>query len=666
MSLVFLIPLWTRADVGEMMPSGGGKQYGEVRRRIALKETVSCIRVLLIEDNPGDVRLVELMLADAGMAPSSAQKFEMTHAGTLAAGLEQLRLGEFDVVLLDLSLPDSHGIDTFNAVCCHASDVPCLLMTGLDDADLAVRVMQAGAQDYLTKGNFDGALLGRAIRYAIERHRLRSRLENTLAALQASEARFRTIIEQNVDGVIIVDDLGTICFANPAAEKLFGRNLEDLDGASFGLPVNKNVLSEIEIVRPEEGIVTVELRWVEIEWEGRPAHLVSLRDISNRKRLESQLIQSRKMETVGRLAGGVAHEFNNLLTSMIGYGSLARDALEAGDPVRTDIEAVLHSADRAAEITQQLLTFSRHQGNLAVTDDVDLNRLLSGIEQMLRRLVGRRVEVTLQLDSDLGVVRADPNQIEQALLNLVTNALDAMPQGGKLTIETANVVLDREIEQDLPDGASGDYVMLAVSDTGVGMTTEVKSHLFEPFFTTKDVGQGTGLGLSIVYGIVRRFGGHVRAYSEPGRGTIFKIYFPRLGGKAASTAQPRAEVSHGDETILLVDDEPVFREFAGRALCQHGYTVLEAGDAREALDMVLGYDGCIDLIVTDIVMPGMDGMELAREVRKLCPGMKFLFVSGYTEDTAKCGGLLASGEEFLEKPFIMSMLCHKVRNILKG
>jgi two-component system cell cycle sensor histidine kinase/response regulator CckA len=388
-------------------------------------------------------------------------------------------------------------------------------------------------------------------------------------------------------------------------------------------------------------------------------------EVAERKRLEAQFLQAQKMEAVGRLAGGVAHDFNNLLTAILGYADLAMSTLSPDAPVYKDIQEIQNAAQRASGLTRQLLAFSRRQ--IIAPRVIDLNELVLTLDNMLRRLIGEDIELRMLLAQDLGAVKVDPGQVEQVILNLVVNARDAMPRGGKLTIETGSVTLDDDYMRVHPEATSGDYVMVAMSDTGVGMTEEVKSHLFEPFFTTKEMGKGTGLGLATVYGIVKQSGGFIYVYSEPGKGTTFKIYLPRV--KEPVTALPRAEefreLPRGTETVLLVEDEPSVRELAARALRQQGYTVLEAASGKEALQLSKEYgEKEIHLLFTDVVLPQMSGKRLAERLKELRPQVKVLFTSGYADNAVVQHQVLEPGVEFLAKPFSPAVLARKVRQIL--
>ncbi len=380
---------------------------------------------------------------------------------------------------------------------------------------------------------------------------------------------------------------------------------------------------------------------------------------------EKQLIQSQKLEAVGRLAGGVAHDFNNLLTVILGYSEIANRNLSASDPLRHNLEEITNASKRAASLTRQLLAFSRKQ--VMQPRVFDLNTVISDLEKMLRRMIGEDVEVHVSRQPNLGRIKADPVQLEQVIMNLVVNARDAMPRGGKLSIETSNVYLDESYAREHMPMVAGDYVMLAISDTGCGMDEETRQHIFEPFFTTKEVGKGTGLGLSMVYGIVRQSGGTIWVYSEAGRGTTFKIYFPRIHAnvKEHPHASQPLDALKGTETILLVEDADLVRTLTRRVLENAGYRVLEAASAEAALELCESIHGDkIGLLLTDVVMPGMNVDDMSKILLAKQPGMPVLYMSGYTDDAIVQRGVLEAGVNFLEKPFSPASLAMKVREVL--
>jgi PAS domain S-box-containing protein len=425
-------------------------------------------------------------------------------------------------------------------------------------------------------------------------------------------------------------------------------------------------------VRVRSGQVThVELVGAAYMVEGRRVIQCSLRDIADRKRaeeekarLEAQLRQAQKMEAVGQLAGGVAHDFNNLLFVINGRAELAMNGLKADDPLRTQLKLIHETGGRAANLTRQLLAFSRRQA--LQPQILNLNTVVTDMSKMLFRLIREDITMKMVLCPTLRATKADPGQVEQVLMNLAVNARDAMPRNGTLTIETANVELDETYCRTHAEAKPGHYVMLAVSDTGCGMDEHVKARIFEPFFTTKEQGQGTGLGLATVYGIVKQSDGQIEVYSEVGKGTTLKIYLPETAETPARDAHMIKTIEpRGTETILLVEDEEDVRTLAAEILASKGYDVLLAGDGVEALSVCTKRKGKIDLIITDVVMPKMNGPEMAEKALGLRPGIRVLFMSGYTDGAIGSNGVLSSGTNYLQKPFTPSSLARKVREVLE-
>ena len=382
--------------------------------------------------------------------------------------------------------------------------------------------------------------------------------------------------------------------------------------------------------------------------------------------LEQKLVQSQKMEAVGRLAGGIAHDFNNMLTIVNGYSELIIQSMSDDDPLKKDIKEIKTAGLRAAALTRQLLAFSRRQ--VLAPEVLDPNFVVTNIEQMLRRLIGEDIEFAVKLNSDAGRVKADPGQLEQVLMNLAVNARDAMPDGGVLTIEISVTEWDDTLVQQSEDMKPGPYVVLTVSDTGIGMNEEVRSRIFEPFFTTKDKGKGTGLGMATVYGIVKQSGGDIHVYSEPGAGTTFRVYLPRVdevGKPKMATVEQTVDV-RGSETVLVVEDDDRIRAFVSRVLKNGGYKVLEASHGDEALAICRQRDEPPHLLLTDVIMPKMSGRELADRLVKMYPQIEVLYMSGYTDDTIAHHGVLEPGLNFISKPFPSDDLVKKVREILDG
>ena len=503
--------------------------------------------------------------------------------------------------------------------------------------------------------------------------------------LERSEEKYRTILESIEDGYYEVDLAGKILFYNNAWCRISGYSRDELLGMNIKEYIDREADIDIieiskEVYSKGISIKSLECRSkkkdgskIDLEFsispikdrEGNPIGFRGIiRDVTERKRLETQLILSQRLDAVGRLAGGVAHDFNNLMTIVIGNSDLMLMSLDKNDPLRKDVKEIKKAGDRAASLTRQLLAFSRKQ---ALSPRVlDLNAVLTEMDKMIKRVIGEDVEIRTIYAQGLGRVKADPGQIEQVIINLAINARDAMPDGGELTIETANVDLDEAYAHKRFMVKSGSYVMLAVSDTGVGMDEEVREKIFEPFFTTKEKGKGTGLGLSTVYGIVKQSNGYIWVYSEPNQGSTFKIYLPRVMEEAEAIEKDTGEIKiqRGSETILLVEDNDMLCDFAVKVLRKSGYTVLEARNGKEALDASARHQEPIQLLLTDVVMPGMNGRELARRLMSLRPEIKVMYISGYTDDAIVHHGVLEKGVFFLQKPFTPNLLLNKVREVL--
>jgi two-component system, cell cycle sensor histidine kinase and response regulator CckA len=507
--------------------------------------------------------------------------------------------------------------------------------------------------------------------------------KQTEDALRASESRYRLITENAHDLICLIDQDGCFAYLSPSFRRVLGYGPADLIGTRASDLLHPDdrapILAQMQpIVSREPGQSSFRIRradgswcWVEAAWtnqleQGQRYGIVSARDISERKRIEAQFLQAQKMESIGRLAGSVAHDFNNLLTAIGGYAELARETLADNSPARADLEEIGKAAQRARGLTRQLLAFARQQIIAPIT--LDLNDLVLDLEPLLRRLIGEHIAIQTRLSAGLGMVRADPGQIEQVLVNLVVNARDAMPNGGRLLIETASASFEQPYGPQPDSTLLGDYCMLAVSDEGAGMDETVTQHLFEPFFTTKEPGQGTGLGLATCYGIVKQHGGAIWCYSEPGQGTTFKIYLPSVGEAQAAYIPARARggaLPSGQETILLVEDEPAVSALAARVLREQGYTVLEAANGEDALQLTSAHhDRTIDLLLTDVVLPYMSGSALASQLLERQPSLKLLYMSGYTDQAIVRHGRLQPSVAFIQKPFSPAALARKVRAVL--
>jgi len=541
------------------------------------------------------------------------------------------------------------------------------------------------------RGFLDVQLLSVAVRDAEHRALHRTAItditerKRTEEALRQSEERYRELFENANDIIYTMDLAGNITSLNRMGERITGYSREEvlqMNLSQIVTPEHRDrtrqmiedrtgdegaASYQLEIVAKDRHRVMLEVSTRLIYQKGKPIGVQGIaRDITERTKLEDELRQLQKMDAVGKLAGGVAHDFNNIMTAVIGYTDLTLVRLSQDDPLRSKVQEIKNAGVRAAALTQQLLAFSRKQ--ILQPKILDLNTLISDNTKMLRPLIGEDIELVSVLDPALESVKADPGQIEQVIMNLALNARDAMPRGGRLTIETANVVLDEEFAHRHVSVQPGPCVMLAVSDTGVGMDIEAQSHIFEPFFTTKQKGKGTGLGLSTVYGIVKQSGGNIWVYSKPGNGTTFKIYLPRFEEAAEKvvTRPSLGEIASGSETILLVEDEEQVRKIVREILQMQGYQVLEAAGGGEALLISEKHEGPIHLMLTDVVMPLMSGRELANKLGPIRPATKIIYMSGYTEDTVVHHGVLEPGVEFIQKPFSPDALARKVREVLEN
>ena len=640
------------------------------------------VRLLAVEDSRSDLLVLENALAEV-----TNVRFEVTSVGRLREAVAILASNEFDVILSDLGLPDSSGLDTLVTIREIAKGIPVIVITGLSDERMGIRAMREGAQDYFVKGHFWENGLVRAIRDAIERRR-------TEEAVRHIEERFRASIDSLLDGFALL------------------RPLRDLDGviSDFGVDyINASGLglrpSTVPLPAPFtlhdlfpdcrerglfDGLVRVEgggdpfiaecvLIGHELAdepktptYDFRAARMtdgiaLSWRDATPLLRLEAQLLQSEKMNSIGQLAGGIAHDFNNLLTVIHGHADRLRDSTclphELADPVR-EISA---AAVRATNLTKQLLAFSRQHPMIAA--DIDLNETVAQMSNMLGRILGEELHLQVQFRQPPPFVRADRGMIEQILLNLAVNARDSMPDGGELAIATTvRVVQQSELEME-HDVTPGRFVCLSVRDTGCGIAMDHLNKIFEPFFTTKEIGKGTGLGLATVYGIVKQHKGFIKVGSKVGQGTTFEVFLPHSETPAAPPAPvaPVATPAHGTETILLVEDEETIREMARVFLESHGYHVLEAGNGPEALEIWQQDQSRVDLLLTDLVMPhGLSGQALAQQLQSDRPSLKVIYSSGYSCDLFGENSFLNPETNFLPKPYRLNSLAEIIRRCLDG
>ena len=521
--------------------------------------------------------------------------------------------------------------------------------------------------------------------------RLSTKINRSMAALDESEQRLHFLVKNSSDSLVIVNADGSQRYVSPGAERITGFPISELEGRPLDSLIHPDDMEAIraawvEAVTHPEKTVTVQYRhihktreWVYSEaiaqsFFEEPAInglIASVRDITERKkaeeekdRLQMQLTQSQKMESVGRLAGGMAHDFNNMLTVILGYTEMALARLDPGQPLYSQLQDIHKAAERSASLIQQLLAFARKQ--TVAPKVLDLTQVVDGMLKMLRPLIGENINLAWMPARDPGLVKVDPSQIDQILANLCVNARDAIGETGTITIRTDTVTLDADQEGGQVDFVPGDYVLLTVSDNGCGMDRETRSHLFEPFFTTKERGKGTGLGLATVYGIMKQNNGFVYVCSELGHGATFNMYLPRYVAKSERAAESEAAkpAAPGHETILLVEDEPMVLEMTAVMLERQGYTVLPAVSPGEAIRLAREHAGEIHLLMTDVVMPEMNGRDLARNLLSLYPDLKRLFMSGYTADVIAHHGVLEEGVQFIQKPFTMQDLAAKLKNVL--
>jgi PAS domain S-box-containing protein len=568
------------------------------------------------------------------------------------------------------------------------------MMQPLEDVTSAARGIAAGdlSRRVAVRGNDEVATLAGAFNQMIDRVAQSSydlewratQLEAANKELNESEAKYRNLFELLPDGILVHRDRQVI-FANPAAVRMLGATSEaeitNRPVLDFVVSADRHIVRdrighmveegkpvptvEVRLQRADRKVATVEATSMPLRIGGAPAVQTILHDVSERRLLEEQFRQSQKMDAVGRLAGGVAHDFNNLLTVIQAHAEFALAAEESEESRRADIDEIRKTAESAARLTRQLLTFSRKQ-TLSPTA-IDLNDAIGGMLGMVRRLIGDNIEVVIAGGRELSDIWADPGQIQQVLLNLAVNARDAMPDGGVLRFETANISVGEGYQGAMAAAIPpGDYVMLAVQDTGIGMTEEIRSRVFEPFFTTKQSGQGTGLGLSTVYGIVTQSQGHIWVYSEPGMGTAFKVFFPPYRGPESAAAM--AAIDDGRMTgqvghLLVVEDDASVRAAVVRALRGAGYTVTEAREAREAVEAITGDPG-IELLITDMMMPGGSGVALLADVRALRPRLPAIILSGYSGETTSDLWRVPEQAVFVEKPVSPAEIIRRVRQLL--
>jgi PAS domain S-box-containing protein len=646
-------------------------------------------RVLIVDDERQNRRLLEIMLATQGLVLLTATSGE--------EALAMVAQEPPDLILLDVLMPGLDGYQVTSMIKGNplTKHIPVILVTAEGDRNARMLGLQAGAEDFLTKP-VDRAELCLRVKNLLRlkaygdyfdrySRALEAEVSSRAADLVASAGLYKSTFDAAPIGIGHVGLNGRWLRGNQRLCELLGYSSEELESLSVQ-EATQSSAGEAEALRDmaagtldrfvvdekqysrRDGVVV----WARVnmsvyrDTEGRPQHFIFvIEDITSQRALDAQLRQANKMEAIGGLAAGVAHDFNNLLSVILGYSDLLAKGLKEGDPMRDDLEEIKEAGNRAVALTRQLLAFSRQQ--VLQPRVVDLGEIVGGMEKMLRRLIGEDVELRATGAHALGRVMVDPGQVEQVIMNLVVNARDAMPRGGKVTIETADVVLDESFASDHVGVKPGPHVMLAVSDTGIGMDKAVQARMFEPFFTTKEIGKGTGLGLATVFGIIRQSGGSIWVYSEPGVGTTFKVYLPVVDGASALEASaPVADAGtlRGSETILVVEDEQNVRTLACTILRRYGYNVLEAQSGGDAFLLCEQHTATIHLLVTDVIMPRMSGRQLAERLEPLRPNMKVLYMSGYTDDAVLNHGILDSTISFVQKPIMPDALARKIRETL--
>jgi PAS domain S-box-containing protein len=640
------------------------------------------IHILHLEDDPADAELVLAKLVDAGFdcritRVQTGDEFEAT-----------LLNGGADIILADYRLPTYDGMSAMRRTLERRPDIPFIFVSGTMGEEAAIEALTQGATDYVLKQNL--ARLAPAVQRALEEARNRRERGQAEKALAQSEAKMRCILDSVDEGFIVIDREYRILSANRAfcdlsdlpEDQVIGRRCHEVSHqgprpcfeSGKDCPVKGTFeTGTVHVASHTHEDASGTRQYVElksypiVDASGTIDSVIeTISDVTETRTLQEQLARSQKMESVARLAGGVAHDFNNMLSVIIGHTELALQQVSPFHPLSADLKEILTAAERSAALTRQLLAFARKQ--TIVPRVLDLNETVAGILKMLRPLIGENIDLAWRPGDGVWPVRMDPSQIDQILANLCVNARDAISGVGRISIETRRVTVDTDLCARQPELAPGEYALLTVSDDGAGMDSEILGKIFEPFFTTKEIGRGTGLGLATVYGIVKQNKGFINVYSENGQGTTFKIYLPRHAGETVKT-QGRDAVAPapgGHETILLVEDEHSILRMAKLALKNMGYRVLAAATPGKAIRLAKTHDGEIHLLIVDMVMPEMNGLELAKHVASLYPDIVRLYMSGYSGDVVAHHGMLDEAVNFIQKPFSMHDLAVKVRTVLES
>ena len=632
--------------------------------------------ILVVEDDKGIRQLIHKRL--------ERNNFTVTDAFSGKETVKRVMEKPDVLLLLDFKLQDMTGREVIDRLKEGGIAVPFVIMTGNGDEKIAVEMMKLGARDYLVKDNTFLDVLPQVMDQVINQLLTEKKLYEMEKALRESENRFRMLFNSGTDTILVheIKEGQPLNFveANDIACKRLGysreelfrmapTDIEDIKGnkeiqnIKETLLKQKHILYEMYYVTKYGKKIPMEINSHLIDLSGKPAVLSIARDITERKQLEAQLRQAHKMEAIGKLAGGVAHDFNNLLTAIMGYSELMLVKMKSDNPYRESAREIKKAGERAASLIQQLLAFSRKQ--MLKPKILDLNDVVTRIEKMLRRVIRENITLLSQLDADLRQIKADPVQVEQILLNLSVNSSDAMQRGGQLIIKTENKRIDEHYCTLVPDSTPGEFVCLAITDTGEGMTKDTLQHIFEPFFTTKRI--GTGLGLSVVYGIVKQHNGWINVYSEPGQGTTFSIYFPSVVSGTNDEVEEMVSLEKlrgNNEKILFIEDEEGVRKVTVKALRDYGYNVTETATASEAFDIFKRDKGNFSLIFSDIVLADKTGIELVEELRRKKPGIKVLLTSGYANRKFRWSDVNKKGFSFLQKPYSLTDLLKTIRELL--
>lgn len=623
----------------------------------------SLYRILLVEDDPAHATLVRRALH------KERPQDQVVMSESLQSTWEQLDQQAFDALVVDFSLPDASGLELLQELRVRGLDVPVIIVTGHGDEMTAVQAMKLGAFDYIVKSQDYARALPLVVYRAIET----KRLERQLAS---AEVRYRLLFEQAQDAIGIMDQNMRFLDVNSACSELSDYTREELLNMTVLSLVRPEAvetarqlfeqlqrhgslrISECRMLRKQGTEVVVSVSAVALS-EG--VYQFIARDVTEQKRLQQELFQMQKMDSIGKLTSGIAHDFNNLLGAILGYASLLKLEFDPQHPLYGFVETIESSAQRGADLARQLLAFGRKEK--AQTSPVNLNKIVEEVRRLLTHTISKRIEIIVHTDNELSMVEGDAGQLQQVLLNLCLNARDAMPQGGRLVLETRNIVLDEAFIRNHPGAQIGPHVMVSVTDTGCGMDQETQQRIFEPFFTTKEQGQGTGLGLAMVYSIVRNHEGVVRVYSEPGHGTTFVIYLPASNRAEMVIETAPVESRGGSEFVLVVDDETAIRNLLSDVLTSAGYRVMTATNGVQAI-RILEQEPDIELVILDMIMPQMDGKETYERLRAHRPNLPVLFSSGFSRHNLTQEMLNHPRTHFIQKPYVVHDLLMAVRRVL--